>query len=272
MGKFNKLLNRFGYELNGTKIQALNKHGFWKGKRMVSSRFEPYEITFRGKTLYIHDASAFDLGNNELFRDHIYLFKSANPSPYIIDCGANMGMSILYFKSLFDKARIVGFEADPHIFSFLKKNVQSFGLSNTQIFNKAIWDNADETLSFMSEGGAGGRIEEVKANGNYVNVQTFRLRDLLDEKVDFLKIDIEGAEYNVIKDCADKLQNVENLFIEYHSFEGKPQVLHEILEIVADAGFRYHIKHEFTSPDPFVERIYNIGMDLQLNIFCYREK
>ena len=71
-------------------------------------------------------------------------------------------------------------------------------------------------------------------------------------------------------DCENELKLVKNLFIEYHSMPDKHQDLHLILQIVNRAGFRYHIKEAYTTRDPFIERKLNVGMDLQLNIFCYR--
>jgi hypothetical protein len=50
----------------------------------------------------------------------------------------------------------------------------------------------------------------------------------------------------------------------------KRQNLHDILKIVQDAGFKYHIKEAYTTKYPFIERKLNFGMDLQLNIFCYK--
>ena len=138
------------------------------------------------------------------------------------------------------------------------------------VLNRAVWDADDETLSFLAEGGAGGRLQERSAQFNYIDVKTTRLKNYLVEEIDFLKIDIEGAEHKVIADCADELRFVKNLFIEYHSMENRAQNLHLILEIISKAGFRYHIKEAYITPFPFVERRLNVGMDLQLNIFCYR--
>ena len=51
------------------------------------------------------------------------------------------------------------------------------------------------------------RIETGAINeGNKKTVPCVRLRDLLNEEIDFLKIDIEGAEYEVLKDCADEFE------------------------------------------------------------------
>ena len=234
-------------------------------------RFKPYTATFMGHTLHVHDHASFRLGRNELFREQVYKFDSDSKTPYIIDCGSNMGLSVIYFKSLFPAARILAFEADPYIFSFLEKNVESFQFKEVTLVNKAVWDSGEQSLSFLAEGGAGGRLQE-RDDGQFkmIEVKTARLRDYLDQEIDFLKIDIEGAEYKVLADCKEKLGQIKNLFIEYHSMEQAEQELHLILEMVHDAGFRYHIKEAYTTPLPFLERKLNLGMDLQLNIFCYR--
>ena len=105
-----------------------------------------------------------------------------------------MGMSVIYFKTLFPGCRILAFEADPYIFSFLEKNVQSFGLNDVTVINKAVWDKNDDVLSFLAEGGAGGRVQEKSGQHKFVDVITTRLRDYLTEEIDFLKIDIEGQK------------------------------------------------------------------------------
>ena len=235
-------------------------------------RFIPTEKVFHGNTLFIHDIASFELCNYELFVQHMYKFVAKTQEPFIIDCGANLGMSIIYFKELYPLSKIIAFEADDYIFSFLEKNIKSYNLTDVELINKAVW-NKNDTLSFIVEGGAGGRLEETDTqNGTYKEVHCVSIKEYLTvQKVDFLKIDIEGAEYEVIKDCEDVLHNVENIFIEYHSMPQKNQNLHKILEIVQKAGFKYHIKEAFTSEYPFMERKLNFGMELQLNIFCYKD-
>ena len=88
--------------------------------------------------------------------------------------------------------------------------------------------------------------------------------------MDFLKLDIEGAEVDVLADCHPKLQNVDKMMVEYHSHSQERQRLHEMLHILQEAGFRYHIKETFTCLHPFLDRGLCVGMDLQLNVFAYR--
>lgn len=243
---------------------------FFAKKVDTIKRFVPTEKVFLGRKLYIHDIASFRLCYDELFRLEMYKFIAKTPNPYIIDCGANLGMSIIYFKELYPEAKILAFEADDHIFNFLQKNMESYNYTDVELINKAVW-NSDDILSFVAEGGAGGRLEEESDKGLYKKIPCVSIKKYLAEKkVDFLKIDIEGAEYEVLKDCENELWNVENLFIEYHSMLDKRQNLHEILEIVQSSGFKYHIKEAYTSKYPFIERNLNFGMDLQLNIFCYK--
>jgi hypothetical protein len=86
-----------------------------------------------------------------------------------------------------------------------------------------------------------------------------------------LKIDIEGSELDVLSESREKLTNVQNIFIEYHSLHTKDQVLQQILDILTDAGFRYYIESTGISSKHPLERIEtHLGYDNQLNIFGYR--
>jgi hypothetical protein len=84
-------------------------------------------------------------------------------------------------------------------------------------------------------------------------------------------LDIEGAEYRVLKDVAENLADVSKMFIEYHgTFEQNKELL-EILELVANAGFKFYIKEAAPVFDqPFLPKKHGGEYDLQLNIFCFR--
>lgn len=206
-------------------------------------------------------------GIKEIFVDKMYEFKTATDSPRIIDCGANIGLSTIHFKRAYPGASITAIEPDSTICAMLKKNLQSFGFNDVIVLCKAAWTD-DAGVNFISSGGVGGRINS--STKQDIITPSVRLRDLLQEPVDFLKIDIEGAEYDLLKDCADSLGNVKNLFIEYHSMEKNEQQLDQILKFLKDAGFKYYIKEAWDNqPHPFINERRNI-YDLQLNIFAYR--
>jgi FkbM family methyltransferase len=222
------------------------------------------------KKIKIPDAASFLFIYDELFRKGIYNFKTDETKPLILDCGANIGLSIIYFKHLLPNAEILGFEPDAKIFEFLKFNIESFDFSGVTLLKKACWK--DETvLKFFSEGADAGRTANPTDSGNIVDVEAVRLRNYLTRKISMLKMDIEGAEYEVLNDIKDKLECVENIFVEYHSFIGKEQFLPEILSILKHAGFRLHINAPgLTSEHPLVDVTDYNGMDNQINIFGFR--
>jgi hypothetical protein len=51
-------------------------------------------------------------------------------------------------------------------------------------------------------------------------------------EIDMLKLDIEGAEVDVIVDCLDRLHNIHNVLVEYHSFRWHKQRIDELLHAV----------------------------------------
>lgn len=205
----------------------------------------------------------------ELCVGEIYRFQSKNASPLILDCGANVGLSVIYFKHLYPGARILAFEPDPTVFKALVKNVASFELQDVTLYQKAVWDR-ETTVMFDSDGSVGGRISDERFTNNSIEVSTVRLRDWLETPIDMLKIDIEGAEYEVLMDCRDRLMDIDYLFIEYHGKPYEPQRLHEVLSVLDLADFRYHIKDAYPIAHPFIEEERSKYYDLQLNIFAFR--
>jgi FkbM family methyltransferase len=237
----------------------------WRSPRYVPGRVHAF-----GHELMIVDACTFLSGLEEIFGVEKYRFVAATDAPLVLDCGANIGLSVLYFKMLYPRSRVVAFEPDPKIFQALQHNVHELGLQDVELRCEAVW--CEKTMmAFAPEGGFSGRIATPSDRGDLLPVPAIRLRDLLTGPVDFLKIDIEGAEGPVIADCVGVLRNAAKVFVEYHSHSQEPQVLHEILGNLCAEGFRYHIKEAYASPQPFLERPRLLGMDLQLDIFAYEE-
>ncbi len=245
----------------------------FKGYMLNGGGVKRYErinnVKFLGFIFDIPDLQSFIWQFKEIFVDEIYKFNSNNKQPIIFDCGANVGTSCLYFKQLFPNAKIKAFEADPMIGSVLQSNLSKNGINDVEIINKAVWID-DNGIDFGSEGADGGSIN---ASNNKIKIESLRLKDFLEkeEKIDLLKIDIEGAEYEVLIDCKDDLKNVQNIFVEYHSWNSATQKLSEILSIFETNGFRYYIEDISKRKHPFVNHNQDVNMDLQLNIFGYRD-
>jgi len=179
----------------------------------------------------------------DIFVHRIYHFDALRPDPLILDCGSNIGMSILYFKHVYPQARVIGFEPDPRILPYLAENVLRNGLAGVRLINAGLSARAGE-MTLASDGKYASCLSEYGREGQAGRDASFtvpcvRLRDFLTEPVDFLKMNIEGAEWDVLADSADALQNVREMAIEYHHLPGLPRTLHHILELLHRQGFEY---------------------------------
>ncbi len=233
------------------------------------ARYSPRSIPFGKYKFFVPDCASFIGQHREIFFEEIYKFTATHPHPVIYDCGANIGMSCLYFKKLYPHAKIKAFEADPEIFKVLKQNLADNNIQNVELFNKAVWIS-DDKIQFGADGADGGSSYQQK--GRSIRVEGIRLKSLLEqeERVDLLKIDIEGTEVDVIADCAPILMKVTNLFIEYHSWNNQEQHLGQILNILKENEFRYYFQTINQSKTPFINKRRDTDMDFQLNIFAYR--
>jgi FkbM family methyltransferase len=233
-------------------------------------RYEPREIKFQGMTFQVPDCMSFLFQFQEIFVDRFYQFKTTENQPVILDCGANIGSSCAFFKKHYPNAKITAFEADEKIANILTNNLLNNGFTDIEIINKAVWIDNDG-IAFASEGSDGNSIY---GDGEKHYVKSFRLKDFLENtpKIAMLKMDIEGAETAVLKDCAESLSHIDNIFIEYHAFPEQAQELGEILNILTKNGFRYFINSAQDRKQPLINHRYkgNDLMDLQLNIFGYR--
>lgn len=257
-----KALGQFGYGLN-----KLPKSPFPQIESVP--RHVEHSVTLLGHPFRVADAASFLASYREIFVDEIYRFDTDASSPRIIDCGANYGVSVVYFKHLYPGARITAVEADPAICDLFKANLAAAGITDVDVVQKAVSDRAG-TLSFHSEGADGGRTHVLDAAKAIRTVEAVLLDDLIDGPVDFLKIDIEGAESGALAACT-KLDQVRQMFIEYHSFVDTAQSLDDLLALLKAQGFRYYVQTQFCAKAPLTAPHSYMGMDLQLNLFALRE-
>lgn len=236
-------------------------------------RYHECEVLVDRCQWLVPDAASFLSAYREIFLGQIYTFSSKNDAPRILDLGANIGLSIHFFKKMYPKAEIIALEADPKIFRYLKNNIQNQNYQDVQLINKAVWYE-NTTLTFASEGADAGQIDtNIKNNqDNLIQVEAIDIRELLQsEQFDFIKMDIEGAEDMVIPRCQGLLTSVKYLFIEYHSKVGQKQTINEILNFLSQEDFRMYMENPCEQLSPFLGLDSYLGFDFQMNIYAWKE-
>jgi FkbM family methyltransferase len=183
----------------------------------------------------------------DLFIKGIYHFPSDRNNPAIIDGGAHIGLSILYFKLKYPDSKLIGFEPDPRNYKILCANLACWGFQGVLTHNLALSDREEnaEFISNSSEGDWGGYISwGGQASG--VRVSTSRLSPFLSSEVDLIKLDIEGEEENVLTELREsgKLTQVRRIVLEFHHEPHRPyscNSLAKILSVFEEAGFNYSV-------------------------------
>jgi len=193
----------------------------------------------------INDPHNFYTLYKDIFVHRIYHFDAQRQDPLILDCGSNIGMSVLYFKHVYPGARVIGFEPDPVVCPCLEENVRRNALAGVRCLQAGV-AGREGMLAFYSDGKCGSSLAANMSDGpprgwQKHEVPCVRLRDYLAEPVDFLKMNIEGAEWEVLADSEDLLPNVREMVVEYHHFPGLPRRLADILALLQRTGFDYLI-------------------------------
>jgi FkbM family methyltransferase len=197
------------------------------------------------------DAKTLHFLYSEIFARQHYYFRSDAESPFIFDCGANLGMATLYFKWLYPHSRIQAIEPDPATFRLLERNVSANRLENVVTHNVALWDKEEDIDFFIgAEAGTLTMSTEPSREANRIGIKVpaRRLSDLIHEPVDFLKLDVEGAEHRVLSDLAatGKVSLCKQMVIEYHHhIPGQESRLAGFLKLLEQSGFRYWLHASF---------------------------
>jgi FkbM family methyltransferase len=203
---------------------------------------------------------------NEIFLSKEYFFESKKDDPSIIDCGSNIGMSILYFKMLYPNAKIMAFEPGEETYACIEENIQMNNLNSIDIYNVALaktegtidffYDKSDVGSLMMSA------VEERMPKEKRI-VKSVCLSSYINHDIDFMKMDIEGAEMEVMEDLYNnkKLQYIQQMVIEYHHHinEGV-DCFSKILQILEDSQFGYHIEGHLDN---------NLGVEQFQDIIIY---
>lgn len=191
---------------------------------------------------------------DEIFIRQEYAFSSGTDRPFIIDCGSNIGMSVLYFKLLYPQAQILAFEPAPDTFSYLERNVQENALAEVVIHQAALYDREGTVDFYYDENDPGLLMASTVQKRMPKQVQPVPctvLSKFIDRQVDLLKIDIEGAEMIVLDELyqADRLQFVKQIVLEYHHhIHQDADELSRILSLLEQAGFGYQVESSMGRP------------------------
>mgnify|MGYP006409962503 CR=1 FL=1 len=203
--------------LTGTHI---SKYSFvQKLIKKINTALKPEFVEIEGNKIYLDKQDSLFLsirGHHEKTATRIAR-EAIKEGDTVIDIGANIGYyTLLFAKWVGPHGKVYAFEPEPSNFQLLEKNVKANNYKNVTIFQKAVSDKNDKLTFYISdESSAANQLFKPKKYSKIIEVDSIKLDECFshDQKIDFIKIDIQGAEGTAIKGMTSLLEKNSNTVI-----------------------------------------------------------
>jgi len=163
--------------------------------------------------------------DNESKYDY-FLERHQVENPTIIDIGANIGSFSIFAAKKYPHSKILCYEPDLKNFKVLKKNLKINNINSVNAYNKAVSKTNEIIKLYPQEDGKFGTVavSTVRPRPTFTEVQSITLEKIFEDndldKCDLLKIDCEGAEYEILFNSTEELfKKIKLISIEYHNLK-----------------------------------------------------
>ena len=196
---------------------------------------------------------------------HVWLIQEYSNSDFdihdndiVIDVGAHIGLFALFASQFCKHGKIFCFEPIKENYELLIENINSNKIKNIIPFNFAVSKTSDSVKIFLNDDYSGHSM--FLETNNFVIVKSKSLHDIFSEnniqECNFLKLDCEGAEYEIINSLSPEFLNkIKKYAIEYHLADTHPELLQQLIKklrklsfivntrpLFSDIGFLFAIK------------------------------
>ncbi|NII27396.1 FkbM family methyltransferase [Pseudoflavitalea sp. X16] len=208
-----------------TTLRFIYRMGLIKTLLLSISIFaaaEEYKARWKGRHVHLRKGTTDFCVFRQVLAFEQYNIKALKPERVnvIVDLGANIGLSVIYFKNRYPQAQIIAVEPEKANYDLLVKNVA--GLPAVHCMNNAIWHSHKNLGVFDNGGGAYSYQVKEESKEEKAVVQSVTINDIIEiyqlRKIDLLKIDIEGSEKELFSDNYAWLHKVGCIVIEVHDW------------------------------------------------------
>ncbi|MFB0524156.1 MAG: FkbM family methyltransferase [Phycisphaerae bacterium] len=228
----------------------------------IISHLKPNFVEVQGHKMFLDSKDSLGLsitGIHEPFETEL-VKKEIRKRDVVLDIGANIGYYTLIFAKLVgEEGKVFAFEPDPDNFALLKKNVQINGYQNVILVQKAVSNKTAKIRLYLSEENKGDhRIYDSHEHRKSIEIEAIRLDDYFKNyngRVNFIKMDIQGAEGGAIEGMTNLLKKNKSVKIMTEfwpiglkRFGIDPE---EFLKLLMQYGFKlYHIIEQEKKIEP----------------------
>ena len=272
------LVKVIAYRILGhTKVKLpVNTPDYWRKKNMVLDLIQnddTIEVNFMNWSLNWFELEGIGVPVNLYFTTNgvlkVFVLKQyeygkgessikSQPGDYVIDAGGCWGDTALYFAhEVGENGRVYSFEFMPSNMEVMRTNLNSNPRLTDRIetIEHPLWSDSD-TLMFCHDQGPGSQVSNQKVSQGDFQVSTLSIDDFVRRyevpRVDFIKMDVEGAELAALKGAMETIKTHRpRLAISvYHSlgdFVDIPSYLSSL-----GVGYRFYLDHSSISSEETV--------------------
>lgn len=215
-----------------------------------------------GRKIFFHSYKFIVILYREIFYRGQYASVQKNPR-HILDIGANIGMTSLFYHWKYPQAKITAVEASPQTLKYLTKNLS---FPQATVVHTAVHPKRGFVDFFIETEQKDSGMNSLfvnRSHGQKVKVPSAPISDFITPQTDIVKIDIEGAEMLLVDDIVKKPVFTE-LFMEVHHNIAQDK-LGQLFENLENKGFVYHI-------DTFFFHKNHVKKVQDICLFAYKKK
>lgn len=179
------------------------------------------QVTIKGTQVYVRTNSHdLELAFSSLYDEEYGSIRLSHPK-IIVDAGANIGTSSIFFAQKFPNARIFAVEPEASNFQLLQKNLKQY--PNVVVVQAAFWGTNSTRKIWNRFTGHWGytvaettnKTQETGQEIHCVTIDSF-MKEHGIESIDLLKMDIEGGEKDVLENSQKWIGSVSTITVELH--------------------------------------------------------
>lgn len=172
----------------------------------------------------------YELIDELYIKQNYFEYFDLKENDIVVDAGANIGLfTVLAAKKLNNTGKVIAIEPDNDNYNILKENIKINNLTNVEVVKKGLWSEKKQLqFNIGVRPGEHSLFENEQMSGKKISIECDTLDNILEEfdikQLDFMKMDIEGAEIEALKGCSNILDNYKpKLVIEaLHQVDGIP--------------------------------------------------
>jgi len=232
-----KIVFRYGFG----KFKLVKKGGRWV-RFILKTDF----VELDGHKMFLDPRDILSLSTRKSYEEFEtkLVKKIIKEGDVVIDIGGNIGYFTLIFAKLVgENGQVFVFEPEPNSYKILKKNVEINGYNNVKLINKAVSNEPKKVKLYLDDSNLGGHSLANRNNKKSIEIDAIKLDEFLGSKgkINFIKMDVEGAEIEAIKGMSDLLKKMDDLKM---LIEFNPKML-KGFGVTTEEYFNELTKHKF---------------------------